>query len=244
LSLPETTTEDRFLDGRLKILQPAKGFRAAIDSVVLPAAVSVANGARVLDVGAGVGVSALCLLAREPRLEVSALEADEALAALARENAARNGLALDVQCRDLFAGAGESAFDQVMTNPPYLDPARAQAPPNAAKARAQVEGAGLEAWIAACLAHLKPNGVLTCIHRADRLGDLLSILATRAGDIAIFPLWSRAGAAARRVVVRARAGSKAPARLLAGLALHGEAERYTPEAEAVLRHGAAIDLDA
>lgn len=242
MNLPETT-EDRFLDGWLKILQPAKGFRAAIDSVVLPAAVSAANGRHVLDAGAGVGVAALCLLAREPRLEVSALEADETLAALARENAARNALSLDVQYRDLFAGAGEAKFDQVMTNPPYLDPARAQAPPDAAKARAHVEGAGLEPWIAACFAHLKPGGVLTCIHRADRLGELLAILAARAGDIAVFPLWPRAGAAARRVIVRARLGSKAPARLLAGLVLHGESERYTAQAEAVLRHGGAIDLE-
>lgn len=237
------TTEDLFLGGRLKIVQPAKGFRAAIDSVVLPAAVSLRNGARVLDLGAGVGVGALCLRARNPEFEVSAAEVDVALAALAVENSKRNGLDVDVRCRDVFGAPGCGAFDQVMTNPPYLDPARAQLPPDAGKRLAHVEGADLPRWIGACFSHLKPKGVLTCIHRADRLPELLAAFAGRAGEIAIFPLWPRAGDAARRVIVRARMGSKGPARMLAGLVLHADGQRYTAQADAVLRHGAAIDLE-
>jgi tRNA1(Val) A37 N6-methylase TrmN6 len=237
-------SQDLFLGGRLKLLQPTTGFRAAIDSVLLPAAVSAGNGLLVLDAGAGAGVGALCLLAREPKIQATALEADAALAELARENARRNGLALDVQCRDLFAERPLSRFDQVMTNPPYLEAARATAPPDEGRARAHVESVSLGAWISACLAYLEPKGVLTLIHRADRLPELLSILEERTGDITVFPLWPGGGRPARRVIVRARLDSRAPARLLAGLVLHRAGERYTEEAEAVLRHGSALSLDA
>ena len=236
-------SEDEFLGGRLKILQPKSGFRAAIDSVLLPASLSAANGMRVLDAGAGAGVGALCLRARAPEFEVTAYEADAELVDLARESARRNDLPLDVQCRDLLCAREGKRFDQVMTNPPYLDPARAQAPPDVGKARAHVESASLGDWLSACFALLEPKGYLTLIHRADRLPELLSLLEARAGDIAVFPLWPGEGKPARRVLVRARKDSRSPSRLLAGLMLHGVGERYTNEAEAILRHGAAIDLD-
>ena len=43
-NVPATLTEDGFLGGRLRILQPEKGFRAGIDSVFLAAAVPCAPG--------------------------------------------------------------------------------------------------------------------------------------------------------------------------------------------------------
>ncbi len=52
-----------------------------------------ARGDRVLDIGAGVGVAGLCLLARVPGIEVTAVEIDAGLSAFAAQNAARNGFA-------------------------------------------------------------------------------------------------------------------------------------------------------
>jgi tRNA1(Val) A37 N6-methylase TrmN6 len=241
-AVSEELTQDLFLGGRLKILQPKNGFRAAIDSVLMPAAVSSTNGWRVIDIGSGVGVGSLCLLAREPKFQVTALESDPALADLAQENARRNGLTLDVLCRDLFGERIEERFDQVITNPPYMEAGRGTVPPDPGRARANMEGATLDEWLDACFTLLEPKGTLTLIHRADRLPQVLSALEERAGDIVVFPFWPDVGKPARRVLVSARKGSRAPARLLAGMRLHGAGERYTTEAEAVLRYGAAIQL--
>jgi tRNA1Val (adenine37-N6)-methyltransferase len=41
---PASLTEDGFLGGRLKVLQPEKGFRAGIDSVLLAATIPVRRG--------------------------------------------------------------------------------------------------------------------------------------------------------------------------------------------------------
>ena len=58
---PRRLTEDGFLDGRLRILQPEKGFRAGIDSVFLAAAIPCAAGETVYEAGIGTGVAALCV---------------------------------------------------------------------------------------------------------------------------------------------------------------------------------------
>ncbi len=47
------TTEDELLGGRVTIIQPAGGYRAAIDPVMLAATVPAETGGRVLDVGSG-----------------------------------------------------------------------------------------------------------------------------------------------------------------------------------------------
>ena len=85
------TTTDDFLGGRIGVLQPKNGHRAGSDAVFLAAAVPARAGDHVLDVGAGVGVAGLCLLARVPSIKLTAVEIDAKLCALAAKNAARNG---------------------------------------------------------------------------------------------------------------------------------------------------------
>ncbi|HET8728226.1 MAG TPA: methyltransferase [Alphaproteobacteria bacterium] len=237
----ESTTEDRLLDGRVRLLQPPEGYRAAIDPVLLAAAVRVADGASVLDLGCGVGAASLCVLRRVPGVRITGLELQAKLAALAEINARANGMAdrLEVIEGDVSAlppALSGRRFDQVIANPPYLPARGFSSPPDQSKALANQEaGADLAVWIAAAYTCLRPKGWLTLIHRADRLDAICALLAPRFGAIGILPLWPRVGEAARRVIVRARRDARSPAALLPGLVLHGADGRFTPEAEAVLR---------
>ena len=233
-------SDDGFLGGRIRVLQPKRGFRAAIDSVLLPAAVEADNGLDILDAGLGAGVASLCLLARHPQFRVTGVEREAELAALATENARRNGFALDVQCADLIAWRCPRAFDQVMTNPPYFELGTGTQSPLDAKARANVQEAGLAAWISACLSCLNPGGVLTIIHRAECEADILSALGTMAGGTEILPLLPRAGGAPKRILVRARKGAASSIRRCPGFVLHGAETKYTEDAESVLRQGAPL----
>ena len=119
-----TLTEDALLGGRVQLLQPARGYRVAIDAVLLAAAVDAAPGQRILDLGAGVGAVGLCLAARLAGCGVVGIELQEALAALAERNANLNGMADRVRtvvhdlANPLPADLGR--FDHVVTNPPYL----------------------------------------------------------------------------------------------------------------------------
>jgi len=240
------TTLDRLLGGRVILEQPAKGFRAGIDAVLLAASVDAPAAARVLDAGAGSGAAALCLARRRPDLAVVGLERDPATAALGRANAERNedGGRVAIETGDLMAppAALVVPFDAVMTNPPFNAP-ESRAAPSPARAAATVDTVGPATWLAACLARLAPKGRLVLIHRADRLPAVLAALEPAAGAIEIVPLWPGPGAAAaaKRVIVRCRKGARGPAILRRGLVLHRATGIFTDAAEAILRHAASLD---
>jgi tRNA1(Val) A37 N6-methylase TrmN6 len=239
-------SEDRLLGGRVRLRQPARGYRAAIDPVLLAAAVPAGAGEHVLDLGTGAGAAALCLAARVPECRITGVEIEPVVAALARANARLNGVADRVRVIEAEIGALDTAAlgpaDHVMANPPYLPPARAA--PAKRDDRATVEtGAGLAGWVAAALALVREKGSVTFVHRADRLDELLVQLHRAAGEIVVFPLWPRPAAAAKRVIVRARRGVATPLRLAPGLVLHRPDGSYTGAAQAVLRGARALDMD-
>ncbi len=252
---PGAVSEDALLGGRVRFFQPARGYRAAIDPVLLAAAVPAAPGETILDVGAGAGAASLCLAARVPEVRVQGIEADDGLAGLARRNVEANGLAgrVTIVTGDLLDPPPELApgsFDHVMANPPYLEAGRGRPPPDEAKAATVVEGAaGLADWLDFCLRMVRPKGSVTVIHRADRLDGVLAGLRRTLGAIVVFPLWpgppETGGAgpkAARRVIVHGQKGRATPLILAGGLVLHGPDGAYTPEAEAILRHGRELEM--
>jgi tRNA1(Val) A37 N6-methylase TrmN6 len=231
------------LGGRVRLAQPAEGYRVAIDPILLAAAVSARAGDSVLDAGCGTGAAALCLAARLPKCMVTGVEFDAELAALARSNVAANGLEERVVIVECSLEAYAGAFDQVMTNPPFYEADRHTRSPKATRAAAHGEaGLDLPGWIEATSRLLTPGGRLTLIHRADRLGDILRVFEGRFGAAVVFPLWPRAGVEAKRVLVSAIKGRRTLPRLLPGLILHRDDGAYTAETEAILRDAAPLDL--
>ena len=248
--MTEAITEDALLGGRVRLRQPATGFRVAIDPVLLAAAVPVVAGESVLDVGAGVGAAALCLAARIGDCRVFGIEIQQDLVRVAGENVALNALTgrVDIVTGDLTRPPPRLAagtFDHVMANPPYHEAGRVDRSPDAGKAAASVETVGgLAEWVGFCLAMVRRGGSVSFVHRADRLDALLARLSPRAGAIVVFPLWPDAAGSqpAKRVIVQARKGLATPLRLARGLALHADGGGYTAQAEAILRDGAALEL--
>ncbi|MBU0724804.1 MAG: methyltransferase [Alphaproteobacteria bacterium] len=251
MPLPEggvPLTEDALLGGRVRLRQPAQGYRAAIDPVLLAAAVPARPGERVVEAGCGAGAAALCLLARLPEISVLGLEIQPEMAALARLNAGLNDVADRFQILDGDVAAPlpePQKADHVMMNPPFLPPGRGTAPPGVAKAVAHIEGeADLPAWVGFAARQLKHRGSVTIIHRADRLADTLAALALQGlGSVVVLPLWPGEGKPAKRVIVQARKGGRAPLVLLPGLILHRPDGGFTDRAEAVLRDAASLRLD-
>src|SRR5690606_42053318 len=74
----------------------------------------------------------------------------------------------------------------------------------------------------------------------DRLDDILSLVAPKAGSVQVRPIHPFADAPAKRVLVRAVKTGKAPLRLLPGLVLHERGRAHTPAADAILRGAAAL----
>jgi tRNA1(Val) A37 N6-methylase TrmN6 len=243
-SRPMEFTEDILLNGALALRQPKDGFRVAIDTVFLAAAVSARKGQRVFEPGAGVGGASLCLAHRVAGLRIAGIERNSELVTLAGDNIRANGMAgmVEIMGGDIAAPLPPRIappFDHVMMNPPFLEAGHGNAPPDEGKAVANIEGeAGLLPWIDCAHRLLGHKATLTLIHRADRLDDILAALTPRFGDIGVFPLWPKSAMAARRVIIRARKGVASPLRILPGLVLHEADGRYTVEAANVLNGGA------
>jgi tRNA1(Val) A37 N6-methylase TrmN6 len=251
--LTGATTTDDFLGGRISVTQPKKGHRAGSDAVFLAASVPARAGERVLDIGAGTGVAGLCLLARVQGIDVTAVEIDASLAALAAHNAAENGFA--AQFRSIAAdvtspgkalavsGLKREFYQHLMANPPFYAERSVREAPDSARATAHVmRDGGLAAWVRFFAAMAAPNGLLTMIHRPDCLGQLLALFEGRFGAVTVFPLFSRSSEAATRIIVQAKKGSRAGLHLLPGLVLHDPDGGYSEAAEAVLRGAAALNL--
>ena len=244
MSSRDDITEDAFHGGRLRLRQPRKGHRAGHYAMLLAAATDARPGERVVEFGAGVGAAAFALAQRVADLDLTLIDRDGDLIALARENAALNAIAcrvvaLDVEAKaESFSAVGlpPDSVARVLMNPPFNDPQRHQPSPDPGRRAAhEAHASSLESWIHAARRLLAPRGALTLIWRADGVREILTALERGFGGIMLLPIYPKPGAAAIRVLVQAEKGSLAPLRLLSGLVLNDEAGKPLPRADALLR---------
>jgi tRNA1(Val) A37 N6-methylase TrmN6 len=242
----DAITENAVLGGRVRLLQPGRGYRAGLDAALLAAACDAGDGARVLEPGCGVGAALLAAAARRPLARFVGLERSPEAAALARRNAQLNGFEDRVEVLEGDVGAGFrplglQAFDAALANPPFFDDPATLRAPSPERRGAWIADDGLAAWTAFLLKAVREGGTLTLVHRADRLADILALLSPKAGSFQIRPVQPFADAPAKRVLVRAVKTGKAPLQLLAPLIVHDRSgAKHAPEAEAILRGDAAL----
>jgi release factor glutamine methyltransferase len=77
---------------------------------------------RVLDVGTGSGAIALSIADEHPGAQVTGIDVSPDAISLARENAARTGLEIELLEVDMLSGLPGTDWDLVVSNPPYVRP--------------------------------------------------------------------------------------------------------------------------
>lgn len=226
--------------------QPENGFRFGADALLLASFAAAAPGKRALDLGTGCGPAGLgLLLARNDReTTVCGIDNNPDMVAAATENAERLGLA------DRFAprhgdvrGVRESLliapedFDLVLANPPYRHPASGRRPDHPGREAARFETGGDLADFAGAAAYALANkGFFACIHLAERLAHIVTVLsALRLEPKRILPVSGRRDTPARQVLVLARKNGRPGLRLEAPLALYDGTGPDTRLSEAALR---------
>ena len=227
--------------------QPARGYRAGLDAALLAAAVSVSDGQRALEAGCGVGVALLSAAVRSPEGRFVGVERDPAAVEMASSNITENGLATRVEVvaadvRTPFSKLGLVPFDAAFANPPFFDDESALRAPDPERRDAWIADGGLQVWAQFLLKAVREGGAITLIHRADRLADILALLAPKAGSFRIRPVHPFADVPAKRVLVRAIKTGRAPLVLLPPLILRERGETsHRPDVEAIFRGEAALD---
>jgi tRNA1(Val) A37 N6-methylase TrmN6 len=247
----EKTTQNEYLGGQVIIRQPARGYRAGVDPVLLAASIPARPGQRLLELGTGVGTAALCLAARVPGAEFTGIEIQPEYAELARQNGAANGIDFEVVDADLSAlpaALRQRQFDHVFANPPYFDRSAGHKAQDRGRETALGEDTPLATWLDVAAKRVAPKGYVTFIHRTERLDDLLAGLPQTLGSVQVQPLQARHGRDSNLVILRARHSGRAPLRLHAPITMHvgdvhgADAEDYTDAIKSVLRDGQALEM--
>ena len=171
-------TLDSLFQGRLKILQPRKGYRFSLDSVLLAGLTQARRRDRVVDLGTGCGVVPLLLAFRGAAAHLTGVEIHPPLAALARRNVMLNGFSrlveiLEADLRLIQRDQIPGPVSLVVSNPPYREIASGRLNPNREKAFARHELlADLGAVVKAAARLLPTKGRLVLIYPARRLSRL------------------------------------------------------------------------
>lgn len=234
------------LGGSLRHDQPARGFRTGIEPVLLAASLPAKPGDRVLELGTGSGAGLLCLGYRVPRVFGVGVERDASQTRLARDNASANGLSdLVFVTADVAALPLGGRFDHAFANPPY-HVADGTPSPDDARARAK-RGTSetIPLWVGTMARVLRHRGTLNLVVPASLLATAVgAIVASGCALSCLFPLWPKAGRAAKLVILRAVKGGRMGCAFGPGLVLHGGDGAFTPSARAVLWDGRALPIDA
>jgi tRNA1Val (adenine37-N6)-methyltransferase len=241
---PASVTHGHLLGGRVHYAQPIQGFRSGIEPVLLAAAIPARQGSHVLEGGCGAGAAMLCLAARVADVQGLGIDRDQALIALARQNAAANDRPdLSFIVADIASLPPLDTFDHACANPPYHNAAGTPSPDASRRAAKHATEGMLRLWVGALTRPLRARGTMTFILPAALLPEAAAAF-TDAGcaATAMLPLWPKAGRPAKLLLLRGIKGSRAPFRVLPGLVLHESDGAFTAEADAILRSGSALDL--
>ena len=234
-------TIDRFLGDKILLKQSKEGLRATSDSVLVAALVPVKKNETILDVGAGNGIIGCCINARTP-CKITAIEIQNSLCSLIEENAKQNNCQIDLVKHDILLAKDPlkgKLFHHVVTNPPFYERSR-NTRKNDEQKKAFVQDFDLKKWLEYCLKHLRAKGSLNIIHRPEMLAEILPIMTKKLGNIDIFPICSKEGEKANRILIRGYLNKRGPLVLHSPLIMHTKNNKRTKSAEKILRFGQAI----
>lgn len=182
------------MGGRVKMQFGA--YNPTSDAVWLAAFVD-AYPKTVLDVGTGTGAVALCLMARIPEIDMTAIDMSDEMLTAARQNFELNGKSANFINADILSWRTNKTFDLVITNPPYF-----KGMPAAHNAH---HNANLTLWTRKCIARTRPNGTFATIVDAAECATVVAEMSAHCGDIKILPLFSNKNTA-ERVLLSCRVG--------------------------------------
>ena len=118
-------TKNKILDGSISILQPKKGFRVSIDSILLSS--SIKEYSKCMEFGTGSGIIIIYLSKKFPNSKIIGVEKNIELVKLANKNLLKNNINninSKILCNDLFnkpfLQEYNNKLDRVIMNPPYF----------------------------------------------------------------------------------------------------------------------------
>jgi len=242
--LEKGISSDTALGGRVKVLQPRKGYRFSVDAILLARFASSRKVENCADLGSGSGVVGLCLLALGSTQKLLGVDIQEKFVDLAKSAALLNGFDARAafvvgDVRNMGPDCKGASMDLVVSNPPYRPTQGLRHSPDETVAIARNEVCGsLEDFVAAASYLLKKEGTFCAVYPASRCHILLATaLAKGLNPVRVRFVHPRCGEAASLVLLEAVKGGRGSLVVEPPLMLHDgklSARKYSDEAEALL----------
>lgn len=177
----ENFSVDSIWDSSLQIQQSQKGYRFALDAVLLTHFLRIDANEIALEIGCGNGVIPILLSRLKKFQKIVAVEIQSELADLARKNVKRNHAErieiIHGDAMQLRETLSANSFDLLYSNPPYRKLGSGKLNPSPEKAIARHEiHLKLEDLISVADYYLKPEGRLSVILPTFREDDWMKLL--------------------------------------------------------------------
>ena len=168
---------DKFFDGKIKIYQPTKGYKAGLDAVLLAASVKTSKGKIIYDIGSGVGVISYCLAYRCNSVSITGIEKHREYYSLAVKSKKINKLKSKVIFLNQdFVKMKKIKCDIIVSNPPWYKKDSTFKSPYSLINKAKIESLNLDLWIKKVYNILNSNGEYYTIFPYSRLNDIVNLL--------------------------------------------------------------------
>lgn len=149
----------KFLRGKVEILQPLKGARFSIDSVILAGLTFVREGESVIDLGCGSGIIMLLLTQFYHPSKISGIEIQQDLFYCATETLEKSSFDNFNVIKGDFRNPSNEKFDVVISNPPYYEKGKGKESPDLRKKLSYLrEDMPLETFFICAKEYLKDEG--------------------------------------------------------------------------------------
>ncbi len=169
-------TRDFFLDKKIIVYQPKKGYRFSIDAPILADYIKINdNNAVLLEIGGGCGIISLIISKTKKIKRIYIIEIQEIMVKAIKKNIEENKVNTLVKLveGDFQNYPFKKKFDIIFSNPPYGAVGSGKIPDNESKALAKFEiKLSMEKLLANSYDLLREKGSLYLIYPYDRSEDL------------------------------------------------------------------------
>lgn len=230
----EDETLDELNKINRKIIQKKKGFRFAIDAVLISHFLNITKECRVLDIGTGSAIIPLLLSENEKIMQIDAVEIQDEIADMALRSVKYNNLEnmIRIHNTDIKEYFSNEKYDYIVTNPPYMKKENGNVSENEIKAISRHElKINLEELLNKGESLLKNGGSFNIIYRTERVSELLKTIE----NYKLYPkrlrfVYSKPGIGKSNLfMLEALKGKKSSLEILEPLYLFSKTGEYTEE---------------
>ncbi len=169
--------------GIVKIMQPKKGARFTLDSLLLADFCRIKSHDAILEPGSGTGIISLLLASKFSGSSVVAVEAQTAVAHICSQNISDNGLddrivLLNQDIREIHHTLKPGSFDAIVANPPYTHTGTGRQSPVQERLTSRHDRLGtIQTWLDLRI-YLRNKGRYFLIFPASRASEIIYLLRT------------------------------------------------------------------